>query len=174
MNWGKHDMRTALLAFAMVLVVAPGASQSARITSAYTTIDLDKCASLDREPVPASNRWRCRGYAGIPLFVQDGDDRYDVDAGREDDDQLWSQSFDYPGKTVEWRLNRGKPFAIIYRLDSANPEAPKWSRLMVETIGRGAPGCRVAIIDARSRTANEQAREAADQILRGRVRCLKA
>ena len=166
-------MRAALLAFAILLVAAPSASQSARITSAYTTIDLDKCALLDRKPVPASNRWRCKGYAGVPLFVQDGDDRYDVDAGREDKDELFSNSFDYPGKTVEWRLNRGRAFAIIYRLDSANPEAPKWSRLMVETIGRGSPGCRVASIDARSGTANEQARKAADRILAGRVRCLK-
>ena len=166
-------MRTALLAFAISTIAAPSASQPARITSAYTTIDLDKCALLDREPIPASNRWRCKGYAEIPLFVQDGDDRYDVDAGREDKDELFSASFDYPGKTVEWRLNRGKPFAIIYRLDSANPEAPKWSRLMVETIGRGSPGCRVASIDARSRAANEQARKAADRTLRGKAPCLK-
>ena len=166
-------MRTALLALPTLLVAAPAAAQPARISSAYTTIDLDRCTPLDRVPEPASGRWRCKGYAGIPLFVQDGDDRYDVDAGREDNDQLWSQTFDYPGKTVEWRLNRGKPFAIIYRLDSANPEQPKWSRLMVETIGRGSPGCRVASIDARSRSANEQARKAADQTLRGKAPCLK-
>jgi hypothetical protein len=164
-------MRAALAAFAILLIASPSASQPARITSAYTTFDLDRCASLDRDPEPASGRWRCKGYAGIPLFVQDGDDRFDIDAGREDDDQLWSDSFDYPGKTIEWRLNRGKPFAIIYRLDSANPEAPKWSRLAVETIGRGS--CRIAEIDGRSRAANDQARKAADQILRGKVRCLK-
>lgn len=164
-------MRTAFLAFAILMVAAPSASQPARITSAYTTLDIDRCTDLDKVPVEASGRWRCKGYAGIPLFVQDGDNRFDVDAGREDNDQLWSDSFDYPGKTVEWRLNRGKPFAIIYRLDSANPEAPKWSRLMVETIGRGS--CRVAVIDGASPRANEQARTAADQILRGRVHCLK-
>lgn len=166
-------MRTALLALAMVALAAPAASQSNRVSSAYTTLDLDRCALLDRQPEPASGRWRCKGHAGIPLFVQDGDDRFDVDAGREDKDELFSDSFDYPGKTVDWRFNRGKPFAIIYRLDSANPEAPKWSRLMVETIGRASPGCRVASIDARTRAANEQARKAADQILRGKVRCLK-
>lgn len=166
-------MRTALLALGLILVSAPATSQSNRATSAYTSLDIDKCARIDRDREPASARWRCKGYAGIPLFVQDGDDRFDVDAGREDQDEHWSDSFDYPGKTVEWRLNRGKPFAIIYRLDSANPDAPKWSRLMVETIGRGAPGCRVAAIEARSRGANEQARKAADQILRGKVRCLK-
>jgi hypothetical protein len=165
-------MRIALLALASWPVTSPSASPPARATSAYTTVDLDRCVLLDREPEPASNRWRCKGYAGIPLFVQNGDDRYDLDAGREDNDQLWSQRFDYPGKTVEWRVHRGKPFAIIYRLDSANPEAAKWSRLMVETIGRGSPGCRVAAIDALTPRANEQARKAADRILSGEVTCL--
>lgn len=164
-------MRATLLALAILMASSPAAAQSTPATSAYTGLDLDKCTPLDRKPEPASGRWRCKGYAGIPLFVQDGDDRFDVDAGREDSDQSWSDSFDYPGKTVEWRLHRGKPFAIIYGLDSANPEAPKWSRLMVETIGRGS--CRVAAIDGASPRANEQARKAADQILRGKVRCLK-
>ncbi len=166
-------MRTALVALAVLLAASPSASQPARITSVYTTLDIDRCTDLDKVPEPASGRWRCKGYGGIPLFVQDGDLRFDVDAGREDNDELFSDSFDYPGKTVEWRLNRGKPFAIIYRLDSANPEQPKWSRLMVETIGGAAPGCRVAVIDGARPRANEQARNAADQILRGKVRCLK-
>lgn len=165
--------RTALLTFAILLVGSPATSQSIRATSAYTSLDLDRCQRLDRNQEPASARWRCQGYAGIPLFVQDGDDRFDIDAGREDQDELWSQSFDYPGKTVEWRLRRGKPFAIIYRLESTSREAPKWSRLMVETIGRTSPGCRVAAIDARTRGANAQARQAADGILGGKMRCLK-
>lgn len=166
-------MRMALPAFAILLAASPAAAQPARITSSYTTLDLDRCTVLDKVPVPDSGRWRCKGYAGVPLFVQDGDLRFDVDAGREDNGQSSTDSFDYPGKTVEWRLNRGKPFAIIYRLDSANPEAPKWSRLMVETIGAKSPGCRVAVINARTRGANEQARQAADRILSGKARCLK-
>ncbi len=165
-------MRTALLALVILFVGSRSTAQPVPTTSAYTTLDLDRCTPIDRDEESAA-RWRCGGFARISLFVQNGDDRYDVDAGREDQNEHWSSSFDYPGKTVEWRLRRGKPFAIIYRLDSANPDAPSWSRLMVETIGGSSPGCRVASIDARTRGANEQARKAADQILRGRVRCLK-
>ena len=166
-------MRTALLALTVLLVGSRSTAQPVPTASAYTILDLDQCKRLDRDEESASARWRCRGFARIPLFVQNGDDRYDVDAGREDKDEHWSTSFDYPGKTVEWRLRGGKPFAIIYRLDSANSDAPKWSRLMVETIGGGSPGCRIAAIDARTRGANEQARKAADQILDGNLRCLK-
>jgi hypothetical protein len=157
----------------IVLISSAAVAQPARITSAYTHLDLDKCEAIDRGEEPQSASWRCKGYAGISVFVQNGDDRYDVDAGREDADELWADGFDYPGETVEWRIAHGKPFAIIYRLNSANPDAPKWSRLMVETIGPEAHGCRVASIDANARNANAQARRAADKILSGTVRCLK-
>ena len=166
-------MRGIIPIVAIMLAASPAGAQPVRVTSAYTSLDLDKCARIDRGEEPQSASWRCKGFAGVPLFVQNGDDRYDVDAGREDADELWADDFDYPGATVEWRLARGKPFAIIYRLNSANPEAPKWSRLMVETIGRTAPGCRVASIDARARNANAEARRAADRVLSGAVRCLK-
>jgi hypothetical protein len=166
-------MRGIAAIAALILAASAADAQSAQITSAYTKLDLDKCARIDRGEEPQSATWRCRGYAGVPLFVQNGDERYDVDAGREDADELWADGFDYPGATVEWRLARGKPFAIIYRLNPANPEASKWSRLMVETIGRAKPGCRVASIDARGKNANAEARRAADQILSGSLRCLK-
>lgn len=162
---------SAIIAIALTGSVAD--AQPARVTSAYTKLDLDKCKRIDTVEEPQSASWRCKGYAAVPLFVQNGDDRYDVDAGREDADELWADGFDYPGATVEWRLARGKPFAIIYRLDSANPDNPKWSRLMVETIGRAKPGCRVASIDARRPSANAEARRAADLVLSGPLRCLK-
>lgn len=166
-------MRGISAIVAAVLTVSAADARPARVTSAYTKLDLDKCANMDRVEEPQSFRLRCKGYAGVPLFVQNGDDRYDVDAGREDADELWADGFDYPGATVEWRMARGKPFAIIYRLNSANPEAPKWSRLMVETIGGVRPGCRVASIDARRASANAEARRAADLVLSGPLRCLK-
>lgn len=166
-------MRGIAAIVAVILAGSATDAQPARVTSAYTPLDLDKCKTIDPVEERQSYRLRCNGYAGVPLFVQNGDDRYDVDAGREDADELWADGFDYPGATVEWRLARGKPFAIIYRLDSTNPDNPKWSRLMVETIGRAKPGCRVASIDGRTRNANAEARRAADRVLSGAVRCLK-
>jgi hypothetical protein len=158
---------------ALLLAGSAGAAPP-RITSAYTTLDLDRCTRLDRGETPESTEWRCNGHRGVALFVQNGDDRYDVDAGAEDSDAIWADTFDYPGKTVEWRVSGGKPFAIIYRLVSANPEASRASTLVVETVGtRARPGCRVAMIPGAAAQANAKARAAADRVLAGRAVCLK-
>jgi hypothetical protein len=159
------------LLFAVVLLPALSSAKGPAITSTYTKLDLDRCKEVDHGEEWTS--WRCRGYAGIPLFVQNGDERYDVDAGREDEESQFAPAFDYPGSTVEWRLSKGRPFAIIYRLSSANPDLPKSSRLIVETIGRSSPGCRIASIDGAVAAANAQARRAADAILTGAAHCLK-
>ena len=167
-------MRSAAI-LALMLAVAPAASWAQpRITSAYTTLNLDRCTPLDRGETPEWAEWRCAGYRRISLFVQNGDDRYDVDAGIADEDEIWANTFDYPGKTVEWRISAGRPFAIIYRLLPANPDAPRVSTLFVETIGtRGRPGCRVAMISGSAKNANAQARTAADRILSSRPPCLE-
>jgi hypothetical protein len=159
----------AILLFGSAQVIA-----QPKVTSAYTSLDLDRCKQLDHGETPESTEWRCPGYRGVALFVQNGDERYDVDAGVEDEDALFAATFDYPGKTVEWRLAGGKPFAIIYRLESANPDHPRTTVLAVESIGtRGHPGCRVAMIPGSARNANQQARTAADRLLRARPVCLK-
>ena len=161
------------LGLAMAIAPSPSSTKGAAVTSAYTKLDLDRCRQTDKGDVPEWSSWRCRGYAGIPLFVQNGDERYDVDAGRDDGQDLFAAAFDYPGSTVEWRLSKGRPFAIIYRLSSANPDLPKSSRLIVETIGRSSAGCRIASIDGAAPDANAQARRAADAILTGAPHCLK-
>jgi hypothetical protein len=148
-----------------VLLVASGAAAAAqpKITSAYTKLDLDRCTQLDHGETPESTEWRCPGYRGTALFVQNGDERYDVDAGLADEDAFFADTFDYPGETVEWRLLGSKPFAIIYRLNSANPDRPKTTSLVIETVGRpGRPGCRVAKIDGARPGANLEARRIAD------------
>ncbi len=136
-----------LLPMVISLTAAATAStkpKPTRFSSAYTKLDLAKCTRIDTVPEHQSARWRCTGYKGIPLFVQSGDERYDVDAGREDSDEFWGTAFDYPGSTIEWRLTGGSPFAIIYRLISEGEDVPRKSFLVVVTIGRTAPGCRVA------------------------------
>ena len=145
-----------------------------RITSAYTKLDLDACSREDKGEEPQSQSWRCSGLGGIPLYVQNGDDRYDVDAGLEDNDAFWNDHFDYPGATVEWRLLGGTPFAIIYRLTASNLEQSRSSVLIVETVGRSAkPGCRVARIPGSAADANQRARDVADRLLRQPPFCLR-
>lgn len=138
---------------AIVVLVASAAAAPARgpaITSAYTNLDLDRCKQLEHSDEGDWSVWRCPGYAGVPQFVESGDGRFDVDAGTRDKDRHWSAPFDDIPARVDWRLTGGKPFALIYRLTIATPEAPRTSRLLVETIGHGStPGCRVGDIPRR-------------------------
>ena len=147
---------------------------AALATSAYTTLDLKRCKVLERATEGEWSVHRCLGHRGVPLIVQAGDGRHDIDAGVADKDDLWSSPFDDIPARVEWRLTRGKPFAIIYRLTVATPERPRTSRLLVETIGRpGRPGCRVADIPGSAPGANARARAAADKVLAKTATCLR-
>lgn len=163
--------RLLVAAAAAALATSPLAAKPAAVTSAYTKLDLDKCTELESDL--AWVRWRCPGYKAVALIVEVSDDRFDLDAGVVDKDELFGASFDSPPDNVEWRLNRGKPFALIYRLTGANPEQPRTPRLLVETIGSaGRPGCRVAEIAGSAPSANQAARDAAARILAGTARCL--
>lgn len=167
-------MRLPLL-LTLLLLAAPAAAQPGGVTSAYTKLDLDKCAPLTPDGEPGWTEWRCEGFDRVSLYVQSADDRYDLDAGARDEDARWSASFDYPGDTVEWRLKDGRPFAIIYRLRNANPELPARSTLVVEAVGsEGKTGCRVAEVDGATADANTVARRAADDLLAKPAECLTA
>jgi hypothetical protein len=162
---------------ALILLLLSGSAASAktpRIASAYTQLDLDRCVRIDKGEEPQSATWRCPGHRRVPLFVQNGDDRYDLDAGVEDSDELWADAFDYPGPTVEWRLANGKPFAIIYRLLITGPGVFQATELMVESVGSaGKPGCRIARIRGATPDANAIARRRADALLTRPTACLK-
>lgn len=164
------------LAYASLAALAASAAAPAKgpvITSAYTDLNLDRCKQIERLEEGDWAVWRCPGFAGVPIFIESGDLRYDIDAGTRDKDELWSGPFDDIPKRVEWRLKGGKPFALIYRLTVATPEHPRTSRLLVEKIGRGStPGCRVADIPGATPDANSVARQAADKILTKTATCL--
>lgn len=163
-----------VLALALAAAAAgPLAAKPPAVTSTYSKLDLDRCKLVETDEVGSFANYRCPGIKGVPLIVEVGDDRYDLDAGVADRDELWGQTFDEPSPIVEWRLNRGRAFALIYRLTGTNPERPRTSRLLVETIGRpGKPGCRVAEIAGSAPDANQAARNAASRILAGTARCL--
>ena len=143
------------------------------ITSAYTDLNLDRCKQLERSEEGDWSVWRCPGFAGVPIYIESGDGRYDIDAGTRDKDDLWSGPFDDIPTRVEWRLKSSKPFALIYRLTIATPERARTSRLLVEKVGRGStPGCRVADIPGATPDANQLARDAAAKILTKTATCL--
>lgn len=142
----------------------PAAAPAQPERSVYTALDLDRCRTLEVIEEGESVRRRCPGLGAIPLFVNAGDGRFDVDAGI--DNERWESlgAFNAPGPRIEWRLAGGRPFAIIYRLRLTSPEQPPGSALIVETIGRpGRPGCQVATVDGALPDANARARAIADR-----------
>ncbi len=130
--------------------------------SAYTTVDLDACQVTARYEEGSGTDWRCEGLNGVPLLVRESDGRFDLDAGVTGA-APGIGPFNSLSETVEWRGPANAPYAIIYRLRSATPEAPNQSWLVVETIGTtAAAGCPIAIISGGVPSANERARDEAD------------
>jgi len=133
-------------------------------TSAYTQLNLDNCEIYSVAHAGEgdwSNR-RCPGRNGVTLFVNEDDARFDVDAGV--DNNVWESAapLNELGPQVEWRLEGGRPFAIIYRYNISEAMPGGRSMLAVESIGRaGRPGCLVALITA-TPAANARARQIAD------------
>ena len=141
-------MRTGwLIGVTLLGIAAPAAAQPA--TSDYTPLDTERCQVLREVPEGESISWRCPGRNGIPLFVNSGDGRFELDAGVADNDWSTIPPFNQIGNTVEWRLRGGRPFAVIYRLTSVDPATDPNSMLIIETIGaRGRPGCEVGRVNA--------------------------
>lgn len=163
-------MKTALMAAGMLglTMATPAAAQ--RATSAYTPLNPDRCQVLSRSTEGASVQWRCPGYAGVPLFLDTGDDRFDLDAGVDNENWESLAPINSTGANVEWRLHGGRPVAIIYRLIPSE-EAQMAPVLIVETIGRrGRPGCEIARVNAQRADANARARSEAD-LRSGNFRC---
>lgn len=164
-------IRNLLWALCGLACAAPAAAQT--VGSRYTMLDLRRCRTLEIIPEGESVRLRCPGLAGIPLFVNEGDGRSEIDAGFDDGEWESLPAFNTIGDRVEWRLSGGRPFAIIYRLRLAATEgAPAGSALIVEAIGHGAgaPGCRIGVVDGALPDANVRARALADRQARN-VRC---
>ena len=148
------------------------AALAAAPTSTYSALDLDACETVSVAHTGEGDfaSYRCRGRYGVTLFVNEDDARYDVDAGV--DNGVWESALQLNGlgPQLEWRLDGGRPFAIIYRYTIPEALAGGRSMLAVESVGRpGRPGCLVAIILARPET-NLRARQIADSRARS-FRC---
>ena len=133
-------------------------------TSAYTQLNLDNCEiySVAHAGEGSWENRRCPGRNGITLFVNVDDDRFDVDAGIDNNEWESPSPFNDLGPQIEWRLESGRPFAIIYRYNIPAEAAGSRSMLAVESIGRrGRPGCLVALIRGDA-AGNARARRIAD------------
>lgn len=132
--------------------------------STYTDLDLDKCKLVSEQAEEGTSaEWLCPGFGELPLIVEEGDGRFDVDAGPKNEAFETIGAFNSLGDAVEWRLNNGMPFAIIFRYQDATPEAKGRTVLAVEKVGTTAlPGCRVAQVAGDVPDANQVARDIAD------------
>lgn len=144
---------------------APQASpEPARFTSDYSTLDFDDCTVTREAAEGHSVDYRCPGRAGLPLLLHDGDGRYDLDAGVRNDEFQSIGAFNSIGTTIEWRLDEGRPIAVIFRLNDATMEDRGRSVLAVEKVGTAqSPGCRIAQIAGDTPDLNARARSIADE-----------
>lgn len=156
--------------WAASMLPAPAAA-AGTIESTYTPLDLDTCETAAAPEAPEDGAvFRCEGLHGMDVRVAEGDLRMFVSYGPSAERQTVANQtipvFNTIGKTLEWRLDDGAPFATIlrYRWDSDNGEG---STLVVTKIG-ATDACHVAYVQAtENATANALAREIADGQARG-------
>jgi hypothetical protein len=167
--------------FAMSFAMStPARAQT--ISSVYTSTAPRDCRAIGpRRSEDGSASRLCPGKAGLAVLVNEDDLRETVsvgrnraDAGRQPAAETWFGPFSSTTTTVEWRMQDGKPFAIIQRWhiadnsDQDKAGRPKDKAMLVVT--RLPPGtvCHVAYVDVSANPdANDIARKAADDIARG-------
>lgn len=148
----------AVLAATFLAVASASADSALSAESTYTKLDLGACETLSQSEEGGSVSLKCAGLPGYPVFVSEGDLRFDVDFGVANDEFATFGAFNTIGDTVEWRVNDGVPSAAIlrFRLDSGitGTDEDRGEVLLVSKVGKdGAPGCAMAAVDVKT---NEQ------------------
>jgi len=161
-----HLIPAAFLGF---LAAVP--AHAAENSSVYTKLLLDQCRQepIDPEDPLMSRTWWCEGYAGIPVQVSEGDERFLVSYGEGAEDQPAASqtlpAFNYINETLEWRLDpSGKPFATILRFFT-NPGGmgEEVQILVITRLGGVGEVCHMGYVNASiNADANALAREVAD------------
>jgi len=158
-----------LVPFALALIAAPACAQS--IESAYTDFSTKKCRHTPGKDVEDYGEWRCAGYKGIPVYMSAGDQRIQVSYGKNaKNERAASQTlaaFNGEGSKIEWRMEKGVPFATIMRWSTTRTDEKgdpmPGSTLVVTKLGRNGV-CHVGYVDGQAnKNANELAREIADR-----------
>jgi len=165
-------MKRILLALPFCAAVSAAHAQEPK--SAFTNIDIrTECKHSEGKIEEWYGDWRCKGYAGTPIWFGAGDQRMYVSFGKKAADEpaagetLGPMNDFYKG-VIEWRLEDGKPFATIMRWNYKAPEeidkrTTSGRALVVTRLPPGAM-CHVGYVDARANPdANELARQIADK-----------
>lgn len=158
-------MRLRTVSF-VPLVLAASLASAAEVRSAYTSTQTG-CTKLGAGD--AFSSYRCKGVAGIPVLIEEGDLRFSVSCGSKAEDEPAAKQGFLPlqniGDRIEWRIGEGgKPFATILRWRMGFDSLADRREILVVT--RLPPGkvCWVALIDARAnKDPNALARTVADE-----------
>jgi hypothetical protein len=147
------------------------AAHAGEITSAYTNFDLDKCPQVEApDEYVFEGSWSCKGYGGFEIYYSGEDARSYVAFGRKVEDHCAQAktffAFNTALSPVEWRLDDGKPFAVIERWSLTSGENVKSTWLVVTALAED-DSCHAAYVGGSYPNANEAARKAADEIARG-------
>ena len=158
------------LLFAVSLLLAQAAG-AGTIESTYTPLDLDNCENVGAPEAPEDGAvFRCKGLRGMDVRIAEGDLRMFVSYGPGAEKQTAARetlpAFNTVGKTLEWRVDDGEPFATIVRFHW-DSDGAKGSTLVVTKLGT-TDACHVAYVQAAGNAnANALAREIADGQARG-------
>lgn len=165
-------LKSRALRIVLLVLPTPVFAQGPTPHSIYTSVAEKKCRTLKSSPAEAGDYLgRCAGVAGYALLLSEGDLRQNLTVvtprNKEYSLELWSiisSGFSSVGSTVEWRIFKNTPIALILRYDaSEDPEKPdkKTSYLVVAKITTNEI-CVTDKIPPGSK-ANEEARRLADE-----------
>ena len=139
--------------------------------SQNTNLDLNRC-DLYQKAEEGDGEWatfKCRGYAGITVYVTEADLRFALGYGKGGLNQASMRQFLAPfntvGKTLEWRLHNGRVVATILRYYTETGTGGRKGQILVVSKVSKGEACHVAYVDALANTnANELAQQAADNL----------
>ncbi len=150
----------------LALFLLASSAHAETITSAYSDFDIAKCKTISVSEEDGGGTWKCKGIKGYDVIYSEGDLRGTVGFGTHAADQCTShQSFGHfysPGTKIEWRMEKGKPFATIMRWFTDNGEPDGKQNWLVVTKLNGRDACRTALIDTKYPNANVIAQQKAD------------
>jgi len=155
--------KLSLIALVVLITVV---CANAQVKTIYTTID-KKCRTLSMQSTPIDSfEIACSGVGGYKIRLVGGDSRESINvitpSRKKFELNFWGLLYHFSSISpkLEWRVNKGVPFALIARMNTDADDDKTKSYLVVSKIGR-KESCVIAIVNP-SRGQNEKAREAAD------------
>jgi hypothetical protein len=174
-RFGELKMRFLLPALMPTLIVALGSFSvhgQAANTSTYTKFNFKTC-KVDRKADPADSEdggsYLCPGYKTHKVYFASGDLREFVAAGTKPQNHCAGKrtfaTFNSTRPTMEWRLDKGRPQALIQRWDVSvlGEDGTKTDPFLVVTKIEAKNSCWMGVVRGNMKDANVRAREIADR-----------